>query len=124
MERVDQVCGGAVALEHELGHRAHLGAVVEGHHDHAEEQHGGNRTYPVVVESREAILRTSSGHTHKFSGTEVGRDECQTGNPCGQVTPRKEKVDAARNLASSQHADAQNEAEIYCDDQVVHPDGV
>ena len=87
-ECVNQVCGGAVALEHELWDRAHLGAVVEGHHDQTQEDHGRDRTDPEVVEGRHAVLGAVGGHSHDLDGAEVAETKAIPVTQAGRDAPR------------------------------------
>ena len=83
-QRVDQVSRGAVTLEHELGHRADLRAVVERHHHDAQEEHRRDGADPEVVEGRHPVLGAVGRHAHDLDSTQVGRDERDTGDPSGQ----------------------------------------
>ena len=71
-DRVDQVRSRPESFEHELRHRAHPRAVVEGHHDDAEEDHCRDGSDPEVVHGRDADLGSICRHTHDLHGTEVG----------------------------------------------------
>ena len=120
-DRVDQVGTGAEPLEHELGHRADLRAVVERHHHDAEEQHRRDRADPEVVERRQTDLRAVGRHAHDLDGTEVGGDERQARHPGRQRAARQEEVDRVRHRAARHHADAEDECEVDRDQQVVQP---
>ncbi len=120
-ERVDEVGAGAEPLAHELGDRADLGAVVERHHHDAEEQHRRDGADPEVVHRRDAELRAVGGHAHDLDGAEVGGDERQSGDPRRQRTAGEEEVEAARHRAPGHDADADDEAEVERDQQVVDP---
>ena len=114
----------AKALAHELRHRAHLGAVIKGHHHNAQEDHGRNGADPEVVHGLEAILHAISGHTDDFYRAQVGRDESQTGHPRGQPPAGEEEVDGARHSGLGGPADAQHEEEVDGYQEVVHPGGI
>ena len=120
-DRVHQVGAGAEAPPHELGNASHLRAVVERHHHHAEEQHGRDGADPVVVHGRQADLGTVGGHPHDLDGAEVRRDERQAGHPRGQPAAGQEEVQACRDLASGDEADAENEDEVDRNKHVVEP---
>ena len=120
-ERVDQVRGGAVALEHELGHRAHLGAVVEGHHDQTQEDHGRDRADPEVVEGRHAVLGAVGRHSHDLDGAEVRRDEGDTRHPGRQGAARGEDAIGCGRLGAGDEPDADDEGEVDRDGDVVVP---
>ena len=121
---VDQVRARAEPPEHELRHRAHLGAVVERHHHDAEEQHRRDRADPEVVHGRQPELRAVGRHAHDLDRAEVGRDERQPGDPRRQRAPREEEVDRVRDLAPGEGADRQHDAEVEGHDQVVDEGGV
>ena len=83
-QRVDQVSRGAVTLEHELGHRADLRAVVERHHHDTQEEHRRDGADPEVVEGRHPVLGAVGRHAHDLDSTQIGRDERDAGDPSGQ----------------------------------------
>ena len=118
-DRVDQVRAGAEAAPHELGDRAHLGAVVERHHDDAEEEHRRDRADPEVVHGRQADLGAGGGHAHDLDGPEVGRHEGQPGDPGRQRATREEEVDRVRDPPTGHQPDREDESEVDRDDQVV-----
>src|ERR1043166_7046741 len=59
------------------------GAVVERHHEDADEHHGGDRAKPVEVAGHHPVLGARGRHPDDFLGAEVGRDERQPGYPRG-----------------------------------------
>ena len=99
---------------------AYLGAVIEGHHDQAEEDHGRDRADPVVVQGRQTVLRTVGGHPDQFDGAQVGGDERQAGHPRGQRPAGEEEVEAGRHRPPGDETDSQHEDEIDDQDRVVH----
>ena len=56
----------------ELGHAAGLGAVVEGHHEDADEDHRGDGADAVEVGGLETIFRAGCAHADNFLRAEVG----------------------------------------------------
>ena len=120
-DRVDEVGARAEPPEHELGDRAHLGAVVERHHHDAEEQHRRHRTDPEVVHGRQPDLRTVGRHAHDLDRTQVGRDEGQTGHPGRERSPGEEEVDRVGDRTPGHDTDAEHEGEVDGDEQVVEP---
>ena len=123
-DRVDEVGARAEAAEHELRDRAHLRAVVEGHHHDAEEEHGGDRPDPEVVHGRDAELGTVGGHAHDLDGTEVRRDEGEAGDPGRQRPAGEEEVDGVGHRSPCHDPDAEDEDEVEGDDDVVDGIGV
>lgn len=121
---VDEVGPGAEAPEHELRDRPHLRAVVEGHHDDAEEEHRRDGSHPEVVDRRQAVLRAVGRHAHDLDGAEVGRDERQTRHPRRQRPAGQEEVDRVGDGASGGEPDAHDEREVQRDDEVVDDVGV
>ena len=118
---VDQMGRGPVAAEHELRNRADLGAVVEGHHDQAEEDHRRDRADPEVVEGRQAVLGPVGGHAHDLHGAQVGRDEGDAGDPGGQRAPGGEELVGGGRLAPGHESHADDEGEVDDDREVVVP---
>ena len=86
MAKVMRVEGARLFVEAQLqvfGHGARAAAVVERHHEHAHEQHRGNRADPVEVRRHDAVLGAGSRHADQFLRAEVGREEGQAGDPDG-----------------------------------------
>ena len=75
-----------------LGHRARPRAVVERHHEDADEDHRRDRADPVEVAGRDAVLGARGGHADHFLRAEVGREEREAGDPRGNRAAREEEV--------------------------------
>ena len=104
-----------------LGHRAHLRAVVEGHHHEAQEDHGRDRADPVEVHGRGAVLRPVGGLPQQLQRSEVGGDEGEAGDPGRQRPAREEVVEARLDVALGREADAEHHDEVDEQDRVVDP---
>ena len=100
-DRVDEVRLLAEPPEHELRHRAHLRAVVEGHHHDAEEEHRGDGADPEVVDGRDADLGAVGAHAHDLDGPEVGRDEGQAGHPRRAASARTGRSRSSRTPSAA-----------------------
>src|SRR6266511_46488 len=81
---IDQVGLAIVAAQQVLGDAPDPGTVVERHHDHTEEYHGGYRADPVVVHDAYAVLGAACRHPENLDRAEIGGDEGNAGNPGGQ----------------------------------------
>ena len=89
-----------------LGNGAGFAAVVERHHENSHEQDGRNGADPIEVGGHDAILGAGGGHADEFLGAEVGRDECQAGDPDGNRTPGKKEIAAGGHLLPKHPPDA------------------
>jgi hypothetical protein len=90
-EGVQQVRRPVEAQPQVLRHAAHLRAVVERHHDDAEEHHRRHRADPVIVDGHRAVLRAVGRHADDLQGAQVGRYERQAGHPTPAATGRRER---------------------------------
>ncbi len=102
-----------------LGDAAGLGAVVEGHHEDADEDHGGDGAYPVEMAGDDAVLGARGAHADDFLRAEVGGDEGEAADPGGNGASGEEEVVAGAHVALEGEADAQNEDEIDQHDEPV-----
>ena len=119
-QRVEDVGRLVEAQPQVLRHAAHLGAVVEGHHHEAQEDHRRHRADPVVVDRRvDAELRAVGGHPEDLERAEVGRDERQAGDPRGQRPAGQEVVQARLDVALRGEPDPEDEDEVDRQDHVV-----
>ncbi len=118
-QRVDQVGAGAEPAAHELRDAADLRPVVEGHHHHAQEQHGRDRADPEVVHGAHAELRAVGRHADDLDRAQVGRDERQAGHPRGQRPAGQEEVQAVGHPPARGGADQQHDGEVGGHQQVV-----
>jgi hypothetical protein len=109
------------AQTEELGDGAGLRAVVEGHHEDADEDHGGDGTDPVEVTGDDAVFGSGRTHADNFLGSKVGGDKGQSADPGGDGTPGEEEVIGGAHIALESEADAQNEGEVDQHDQPVDP---
>ena len=103
------------------GHRARARAVVERHHEDAEEDHRRNRADPVEVAGRDAVLRARRRHADDFLRAEVGRDERQPADPRRDRAPRLKERRARRRPLLQRDADAEDEGEVDQHQQPVEP---
>ncbi len=104
-----------------LGHRSRARAVVERHHEDADEHHRRDGADPVEMRRRDAVLRAAGAHPDHFLGAEVGGDEGEAGDPGRNRPARQEEIGAGARLKLQQHADAEHEPEVDDDEQVVNP---
>ena len=94
-----------------FGHRARARAVVERHHEDAEEHHRRDRADPVEVARRDAVLRARRRHADDFLRAEVRREERQPADPRRQRPAGLEEVGAGLGVALEREADAEHERE-------------
>jgi hypothetical protein len=120
-QRDDEVRAFAEALVHELGHRTHAGAVVERHHENAEEHHAGHCADQIVMNGRHANLRAVRGHAQNLSGTKIGRAERQTGDPSGHRTSGEQEVLTGFLLPVDRVSNPDDHSEINSENQPVDP---
>ena len=123
-DRVEDVGAVPEAEPQELRNRSDFGAVVEGHHDDAEEDHRRNGADPVVVHGRDPVLGAVGGHADDLGGAEVGGDESEAGDPRGERAPGEQEVRAGPDGASCEDADAQHDHEVDRQERVVQPSRV
>ena len=102
-----------------LRDRPGLRAVVERHHEDADEHHRRDRADPVEVAGHDPVLGPRGGHADDFLGAEVRRDEGQTADPGRNRPARQEEVAAGLHVASQRPPDAQHKHEIHRQNQVV-----
>ena len=103
-----------------LGYRTRPRAVIKRHHENAYKHHGGNGADPVEMAGGNAVLGARSRHANHFLRAQVGRQESQTTNPCGNRTASQKKICAGASLPFKHHSDAQHKDEIYCHDDPVN----
>ncbi len=102
-----------------LGHGARLRAVVERHHEDADEDHGGDGADPVEVAGDDAVLGARGAHADDLLRSEVGGDKGEAADPGGDGASGEEEVVGGAHVALEGEADAQNEDEIDQHDQPV-----
>ena len=102
-----------------FGHRARLRAVVERHHEDADEDHGRDGADPVEVAGDDAVLGAGGAHADDFLGAEVGGDEGEAADPGGNGASGEEEVVAGAHVALEGEADAQHEDEVDQHDEPV-----
>jgi len=102
-----------------FGDGAGLGAVVEGHHEDADEDHGGDGADPVEVAGDDAVLRAGGSHADDFLGAEVGGDEGQAADPGWDGAAGEEEVVAGAHVALEGEADAQHKDKVDQHDEPV-----
>ena len=107
-----------------LGHRARARAVVERHHEDAEEHHRRDRADPVEVAGRDAVLRARRRHADDFLRAEVRRDERQAADPRrASPGPPERSAVLVVVLRLQREADPQHEAEVDEHQQPVEATG-
>ena len=116
---VQRVRGVVEAQAQVVGHAADLGAVVEGHHHDAQEDHRRDRADPVEVHGRDAVLGTVGGHAEDLERAEVGGDEGQARDPCGQGPAGQEEVDVGLDGQTRDRADPEHHQEVDAEDGVI-----
>ncbi len=102
-------------------HGAGLGAVVERHHEDADEDHGRDGADPVEVAGDDAVLGAGGAHADDFLRAEVGGDEGQAADPGGDRAAGEEEVVAGAHVALEREADAEHEDEVDQHDEPVDP---
>ena len=100
-------------------HAAGLGAVVEGHHEDAEEDHGGDGADPVEVAGDDAVLGAGGAHADHFLRAEVGGDEGQAADPGRDGAAGEEEVVGGAHVALEGEADAEDKDEVEQHDEPV-----
>ncbi len=75
-----------------LGHGPDPAAVVEGHHEDAQEGHGQDGADPVEVDGGDAVLGRVGHHADDLEGAQVGREEGQAGDPAREGAAGEEEV--------------------------------
>ena len=103
-----------------LGDGAGAAAVVEGHHEDADEDHGRDGAHPVEVGGHDAVLGAAAGHADQFLRAEIGRQEGEAGDPDGDGVAGGEEVLAGGDLPAESPSDAEDEPEIDCEDGVIN----
>ncbi len=99
-----------------LGGRAGLGAVVEGHHEDADEDHGRDGAQPIEVRRGDAVLGARGAHADDFLSPQVGRDEGQAADPGGDRPTREEEVGAALGAPRRQQAYGEHKDDVDSQD--------
>ena len=94
------------------GDGVRLGDVVEGHHDDAEEEHGGDGADPVPVGGEDSVLVGRAGPAHQFERAEIGGDEAEAGDPGGHLAPGQKELLAGVGRALHIEADEDHHGEV------------
>jgi len=105
-----------------LRNRARARAVVERHHEHADEDHRRHRAQPVEVAGRDPVLRARGGHPDDLMGAQVRRQEREPGDPGGKRSSGQEEIRARPHRAPEDPADPQDEGEVDRQDQEIDGD--
>ena len=82
-----------------LGHRARPRAVIERHHEHADEHHRRDRADPVEVAGRDAVLGAGRGHADHFLRAQVRGEEGQPAIQAGIERPDRKKSSLVVDVA-------------------------
>ena len=85
-------------------------AVIERHHEHADEHHRRDRAHPVEVAGHDAVLGAAGRHADHFLRAEVGGEERQPGDPRGDRAAGEEEVGAARRSPAQREPDPSTNA--------------
>ena len=102
-----------------LGDRADLGAVVERHHQDAEEDHRRDGADPVVVHGGDAVLGAVGGLSQDLERAQVGGDEREAGDPRRQRATRQEEVEVGLDGQARDEPDPQDDHEVDREDHIV-----
>ena len=105
-----------------LGHGPDPAAVVERHHEDAQEDHGQDGADPVEVDRGDAVFGRVGHHADDLEGAEVGREEGQARDPAGEGAAREEEVLARLHVFLERVADDDHDQDVAADDEVI--DGV
>ena len=105
-----------------LGHGPDAAAVVERHHEDAQEDHGRDGPDPVEVDRGDAVFGRVGHHADDLEGAEVGREEGQARDPAGEGAAREEEVLARLHVLLERVADEDHDQDVAADDGVI--DGV
>ena len=115
-----EAAGPLVKTELEVfGHGARLGAVIEGHHEHGEEDHGRNCAHPIEMAGGDAVLGAAGRHAHQFQRAQVGGDESQARDPRRNRAPGREEVRRALHVTLQGETNANDEDDVNAQDGVV-----
>ena len=93
-------------------HRVGLADIVERHHDHAQQQHGGDSADPVPVGSEDAILVGRAGPAHQFQRTEIGGNKAESGDPGCHFAPGHEELFTGVGLGLEVKADPDDHGKV------------
>ena len=104
-----------------LGDGAGLGAVVEGHHEDAHEDHGGDGADGVELGGFQAVLGAGCAHGNQLLPAHAEADEREAANPGRQRAPGLKKVLARLHARFEGIADAQHKGEVKQHDQPISP---
>ena len=102
-----------------FGHGARFRAVVERHHEDADEDHRGNGADPVKVAGDDAVFGAGGTHADDFLRAKVGGNEGEAADPGGQGAAGLEVVLAGFHEALECEADAEHKNEIQQHDDPV-----
>ncbi len=119
-ESVDRAGLLVEAETEELRDGTRFGAVVEGHHKDADEDHSRDGTDPVELAGDDAVLCSGGSHADDFLGSEVGRDKGETADPGRNGASGEEEVVAGAHIPLKGEAYAQNKDEVDQHDKPVN----
>ena len=102
-----------------LGDGAGFGPVVEGHHEDADEDHGGDGADPVELAGHDAVLGPGGGHADDLLRAEVGGEEGEAADPGGDGAAGEEEVVRGAHVALEGEADAEHKTEVDQHDEPV-----
>ncbi len=103
-----------------LGNAAGARAVVERHHEDADEEHRRNRAHPVEVAGHDPVLGAAGRHADHLLRAEVGGEEREAGDPGRDRPAGEQEVAAARDPAADGEADPEDEHAVQGDQQQVN----
>jgi len=94
-------------------------SVVEGHHEDADEDHGGDGADPIEMTGDDAVFGSGGAHADDFLGSQICADEGQAADPGRDRASCEEEVVAGAHVALEGKSDSQDEDEIDQHDQPV-----
>lgn len=96
-----------------FGHRSSFRAVIERHHEDADEDHGRHGAEPIELAGHHAVLGAAGAHADDFVRSKIGGNECQRRDPRGDGTARQEEIGAGFRVSLKREPDAQDEHDIH-----------
>jgi hypothetical protein len=102
-----------------FGDASRVRAVIERHHEHADERHRRNRAHPVEVAGEDAVFRAACRHADHFLRAEIGRQKRESRDPRGHRAAGQEELRAPHHLPPEQKADGEHERAVDGDQQDV-----
>ncbi len=108
------------AKAEKLRHGTGLRAVVERHHEDADEDHGRNGTNPVEMAGCQAVFGSGGTHADDFLRAKIGTHEGQATDPGRKCAACLKEILAGLHVALEGNANAQYKDEVQQHDQPVN----